>query len=83
MHRRTYACDEGVCVRCAQEAEIDDTEDDDADECDCSEYEHIDPLTGCATCGRCGARRYLSSEQMKEIERLQAEYDEAMERDNT
>jgi len=69
------------CAQCLADDEA--YYDDETDECDCWEYEHIDPFTGCATCGRCGALRYLSSEQMNELARLQAEYDAEMERDNT
>lgn len=63
------------CMQCQAD---DEAYDDETSDCDCWEYEHIDPLTGCATCGRCGARRYLSSEQMAELSRLQAEYGEAI-----
>jgi len=43
----------------------------------------FDPLTGCATCGQCGSKRYISADQMREIERLQAEYDALVEREHS
>ena len=68
------------CMQCQAD---DEAYDDESDECDCWEYEHIDPLTGVASCYRCGSRRYLSAEQMRQVEALQAEYDEMIERENT
>lgn len=53
-----------------------------APECDC-EDEEVDMLTGRGVCPSCGRTRWLTSEQLQECQRLQAEYDEAMERDNT
>ena len=68
---------------CAQCQADDETYDDDTTDCDCWEYEYVDPLTGCATCGRCGSRRYLSVEQMRKLAEWQAAYDEVMEQENT
>lgn len=68
---------------CAQCQADDEAYDDETSDCDCWEYEHIDPLTGCATCGQCGSKRYISADQMREIERLQAEYDALVEREHS
>ena len=43
-----------------------------------SDIAHSHPLIGSATCTRCGTRRYLSGEQMAELNRLQEERDAAM-----
>lgn len=50
--------------------------------CDCEDLE-VDILTGRGICPSCGRTRWLTTKQLSERRRLQAEYDEAMERDNT
>lgn len=77
MHGRKCLCQE--CLD-EMDRELDEHLADDA--CDCEEYEYIDPLTGSATCNRCGSRRYLSAEQMKRIDAAQAEYDARMADEN-
>ena len=47
-------------------------------ECDC-EDEEVDILTGCGICPSCGRSRWLTTEQLREHQRLQAECDEEME----
>lgn len=56
--------------------------DENAPECDC-EDEDVDILTGRGFCPSCGRTRWLTSEQLQERQRLQAEHDEAMNCDNT
>lgn len=45
------------------------------EECDCYETD-IDILEGVETCYTCGTRRYISSERLKQLEKLQYEYDQ-------
>lgn len=68
---------------CAQCQADDEAYEDETTDCECWEYEYIDPLLGSATCQRCGSRRYLTGEQIAEMARLDAEYQEMIERENS
>jgi hypothetical protein len=44
------------------------------EECDCEDAD-LDILTGIETCYVCGTRRYLTSEQLRHREQLQAQWE--------
>lgn len=46
------------------------------DECDCQDAD-LDILTGLETCFTCGSRRYLSTEELRHREKLEAEWEAA------